>query len=266
MKNPKFILSPQSLLYTFLLVTFLFSCQTEIIPEENFQSVDLKVANSNDFYGPAVPFGNGVVRSFLSLTKEGNPVAVGLEISEKALQKLPDLDAEIILELPKKAEDLIIDHIALGWNPMGHEPPGVYDLPHFDMHFYWIPEEDVLAINSPDLAEKLPASMFWPETYFDTPGYVPMMGKHWLSALSPELAGSVFDHTFIYGSYDGNFIFYEPMITWDFLNNREFEDHYSIHQPENFARTGYYYAASYQIRFDEQKKVYRIALTDLFWE
>lgn len=266
MKKSKFLLSPQSVILLLFLLSVFCSCEPDSSREDQVFTVDAKTDKVNVFYGSAVPFGNGVVRSFVSQTKNGEPLAIGLEISEKAMQKLPHEIAEIILELPNKANNMIVDHISLGWNPEGHEPPGIYDLPHFDMHFYWIPEEEVMDITNADLAEILPDNMYWPATYFDTPGFVPMMGKHWLSGLAPELGGQVFDETFIYGSYNGEFIFYEPMITWDYLNDRNFEDSYAIQQPENYDRTGYYYAESYHISFDEQKKVYRVALTDLFWK
>ncbi len=50
-------------------------------------------------------------------------------------------------------------------------------------------------------------------------GGVPQMGAHWVDVTSPELNGSTFAQTFIYGSYDGQVNFYEPMITLDFLKN-----------------------------------------------
>ena len=29
----------------------------------------------------------------------------------------------------------------LDWNPQGHQPPGVYTVPHFDFHFYMVPDQ-----------------------------------------------------------------------------------------------------------------------------
>jgi hypothetical protein len=44
------------------------------------------------------------------------------------------------------------------------------------------------------------------------------MGNHLLDSQSPELKDSLpFATTFIYGAYEGELIFWEPMITLDFL-------------------------------------------------
>ena len=65
------------------------------------------------------------------------------------------------------------------------------------------------------------------------------MGCHWIDFTSPELNGQLFTQTFIYGSYDGKVIFYEPMITEAFIKaNSNFER--AIPQPVKFQKTGYY--------------------------
>jgi hypothetical protein len=44
------------------------------------------------------------------------------------------------------------------------------------------------------------------------------MGNHLLDSQSPEMKDSLpFTTTFIYGAYEGELIFWEPMITLDFL-------------------------------------------------
>ena len=50
--------------------------------------------------------------------------------------------------------------------------------------------------------------------YVYAPGTeVPMMGGHWVDPKAPELNGQVFTKTFLYGSYNGKMIHFEPMIT-----------------------------------------------------
>jgi hypothetical protein len=57
---------------------------------------------------------------------------------------------------------------------------------------------------------------------------IPRMGTHWPDMRSPELQGMLgnpqgyrpFTTTFIYGSWDGDFIFAEPMITRAFIMGR----------------------------------------------
>lgn len=71
---------------------------------------------------------------------------------------------------------------------------------------------------------------------------VPTMGKHWVDVTSPELNPNnpqPFTQTFIYGSYDSKVVFYEPMITLDFLKTTaNFER--LIPQPAKVQQSGYY--------------------------
>ena len=39
--------------------------------------------------------------------------------------------------------------VQFDWNPKGHEPEGVYTLPHFDFHFYTVSDAAVMAIIVP---------------------------------------------------------------------------------------------------------------------
>src|SRR4029450_4583623 len=36
--------------------------------------------------------------------------------------------------------------VLLNWNPAGHIPPGIYDVPHFDVHFVMAPIAEIFAI------------------------------------------------------------------------------------------------------------------------
>jgi hypothetical protein len=66
-----------------------------------------------------------------------------------------------------------------------------------------------------------------------------MMGKHWIDVTSPELHGVPFTQTFLYGSHDGQVVFYEPMITLDFLKQTTSFQR-TIPQPSKFKVSGYY--------------------------
>ncbi len=218
------------------------------------------------FYGPTQPMGHGIIRSSVTMTKDGKPEQVAIVFSEKALNSLSTMPHTISLQLHQKAKHLTIDHIDVGWNPMGHEPDFLYAIPHFDIHFYWISPEEKMAINDGVLADILPSSEYVPMTYFDTPGFVPNMGKHWLSGLAEELIpGNVFTKTFIYGSYNGKFIFGEPMITRDYFLQKDFPESLPIYQPQQYQVPGYY-PTSYSITFDEVKKLYSVSLDGFIWK
>jgi hypothetical protein len=170
------------------------------------------------------------------------------------------------------------------WNSHGHEPEGVYNLPHFDFHFYTTSEAEVDGIvpSDPDFAadaDHLPEGDFVPPFYsvLAPPGAspsavaVPQMGVHWIDVRSPELQAAfgnpdgfeTFTKTFIYGSWDGRVTFLEPMITRAYLLTHPNEV-VPIPQPARYPQAGWY-PSSYRISYDEQAREYRIALTDLSW-
>jgi hypothetical protein len=76
------------------------------------------------------------------------------------------------------------------------------------------------------------------------------MGNHLLDSRSPELKDSLpFTSTFIYGAYDGELTFWEPMITIDFLRNTR-DACLEIAQPQAFRQAGYY-PTQYCVRQDQ---------------
>ncbi|MGH7507185.1 MAG: DUF5602 domain-containing protein, partial [Longimicrobiales bacterium] len=169
---------------------------------------------------------------------------------------------EYVLAMPER-NPTPFRHVLIDWNPGGHEPPGIYDLPHFDFHFYTITDAERRDIDPADpafadKAARFPAADHTPPGYTAIPGAVPFMGAHWVDPTSPELNGETFTQTFIYGSWDGALIFAEPMITKDFLESRpDFER--PIPVPERRAEPGYY-PANYSIRWDAPSREYRVAL------
>ncbi|MBC7845968.1 MAG: hypothetical protein H7Y10_05710 [Flavobacterium sp.] len=241
---------------------FLFSCsQDEMVNNDLQESAPLsftaKMSSDkvNVFKGPQVALGYGKVRSWISLNqKNGLPSEIGLEITPEAFKNLttennktiPPDHKTIVVPLHLKAKQSTpFDHIGLNWNPNGHVPQGVFDVPHFDIHFYMISVEEQMAIPawSPetDAAFNLyPPMGYMPADYGTPPGPAtaePQMGKHWLpNNLGPYLP---FSKIMIYGSYNGKLIFVEPMITLDYLlSNVDFSMDYS--QPELFAKAGNY--------------------------
>ena len=214
---------------------------------------------------------------------------MGVAMTEAALTNLPNTPnapspsaVMLQLALPTDAPVTGYNHVMLDWNPQGHEPAQVYTLPHFDFHFYQVTPAQVMAImpTDPQFAAKsasLPAAQFVPTGYQAAStlagipaaaAVVPMMGLHWLSVTSPELqpppAGKSFTETFIYGSYDGKFIFLEPMITKAYLESLKNTAGMTrnLGTAAQVATPGYYPAA-YAIRYDATAKEYRISLENL---
>jgi hypothetical protein len=260
---------------------------------------------SQRLYGPSTNVGNGTVRTYIELDGRNNgaPLEIGVAMSEGALDGLPagmpmgggdgqpSMNMSMyLLDLPAQ-NPTSYKFVQFDWNPQGHEPAGVYDLPHFDFHFYTVPLSVRNSIVPTDAAYATKAASF-PDAAFRAPFYVdaataggvapalatvPQMGLHWLDARSPELqkltghpeAYKPFTTTFIYGSWDGQFIFDEPMITRAYiLSKREAttqagrDEVIPVPVPQRYAPAGYYPRA-YRITYDAQAKEYRIALTQL---
>ena len=218
------------------------------------------------FYSSTIPLGNGVVRAWVTENLNGEPVAVGVNLSEKALQNLPTEPAIYTLEFPKNKGKNFYTLVGLDWNPQGHEPEVFYGLPHFDFHFYIIPDEERQAIPLllPPAMDLSPAPQYIPDLYMQTPGIVPQMGAHWVDVTSPEFQpGGTFTKTFIWGSYNGEFIFWEPMITRDYLLSKP-DDLIELRQPDAFQKDGYY-PTNYCVTYSVSPKQYTIALLNLVY-
>jgi hypothetical protein len=196
------------------------------------------------FKGPQTKVYNGKAESWIKADKKGAPEQIGITIDAAAWASLPTgADAEeqeFVIELhPKVKEVTPLNFIELDWNPHGHEPAGIYDKPHFDFHFYMVPQAEVDATTDINTITKPVPADYVPANYVAGPP-VPKMGMHWIDVTSPEFApGGTFTQTFIYGSNDGKITFYEPMITKAFIDaTTQFQR--NIPQPAKVQKSGYY--------------------------
>lgn len=259
-------------------------------------------------YGPAVRLGAGLARTYVAFDPRtpNVPLEVGVALSELAMGGLPapmvmthaaasdghehvdshpyDLTMPAINGTPYK-------FVELDWNPGGHEPAGVYDVPHFDFHFYKVEQSVRDGIDPTRMSNEqyLAKSGMLPPEAERAPNYlalsapgtpvmaVPRMGTHWVDVRTPELQALFgrpegylpFTTTFLHGSWDGQFIFDEPMITRAFIMERktstaagERDRVIQLPQAKQFSPSGYYPSA-YRIVWDAEQKEYRIALTQL---
>jgi hypothetical protein len=266
-------------------------------------------AGAHRQYGAPQKLGDGTVRTYVVLDENngGAPLEVGVAMSEAAMNGLPaptpmsagamkqaghTMGNVYLLDLPAQ-NPTPYRFVQFDWNPAGHEPAGVYDLPHFDFHFYTV-ERDVRAGILPTDAQYAQKAASLPGQDLRAPFYVdmataakapaaavavPQMGLHWLDARSPELQGLTghpeaykpFTTTFIYGSWNGQFIFDEPMITKAYIvAKRDATDPavrdelIPVSTAAHYAPAGFYPSA-YRITWDAQAKEYRVALTQLAW-
>jgi hypothetical protein len=222
--------------------------------------------------------GNGEAASFADLEDDGAPRAIGIAISADALASLPSGHSdghhcadrngdgvtarpaecfethEFVIPLPdavSRRADIPFKWALLNWNLHGHAPPGVYDTPHFDVHFYMAPIADVLAIRSglcgPEFVDcddyavakqPLPVELMHPD-FIDVDAVAPAMGNHLIDPSGPEFKGERFTRSWIYGAYAGRVTFYEEMVSLAYLLSRP-DACSAIKSPPGVAVAGYY--------------------------
>jgi hypothetical protein len=221
-------------------------------------------------YGAAVAIGGGTARSYVVLDN-GVPTELGVALSAAALDSLPSAPLmggyEFVLPLPAQ-NTTQFQVIGLNWNPTGHPPPMVYTVPHFDVHFYMVSSADRAAIAPSDPsfaaeAANLPAVDLRPPGYVADPpaNAIPRMGIHWTDTSSAEFHGAPFTRTFINGSWNGQFVFFEPMVTRAYLLTHP-DDLVPVRAAARRATTGYY-PANYRVSWDASASEWHIALSDL---
>jgi len=216
--------------------------------------------------GAHVAVGNGSAYTWVLQDGQGNLLAIGINLTEQALAGLPAEDTEFVLPLPRQAKATPFAHVVLNWNPHGHIPPGIYDVPHFDFHFYIITPAQRAQITGTgeDLARAMtmPAPESIPEGYIGPEGTVePRMGWHWVNPASPEFHGQPFTQTFIYGFYNGQMAFIEPMVTTAFLMSKPFVSRV-IALPAAYP-THAYYPTGYAVLYDPSYREYTVSLWGL---
>jgi hypothetical protein len=165
---------------------------------------------------------------------DGTILAAGATFSLELAEEMPDPgdgpDGAIAsLEFPDVVQEAtFLYHIEIQSNPQGHEaPPGSVNpdrnrVPHFDFHFYSIPEELVWLI--PAQAPPLPkvAADYLPAGYTQPGPSIVEMGRHaapqW-SLTDPDPLTAVMLAGFL---PDGSRMhFLEPMISQDVLLSRQ---------------------------------------------
>ena len=165
--------------------------------------------------------------------------------------------------------------VSVNFNPTGHPAPAppVWAVPHYDFHFYIMPADAVAQIRPGACSELIDCDDFEraqtpvPASYvhadhIDVGASVPDMGNHLIDSKSPELvvAGREFTHTFIFGAYDGQVTFYEPMITLAYFQTRP-DLCVPIKQPQAWQADGWY-PTTYCIRHLADDERYTVSLED----
>jgi hypothetical protein len=242
------------------------SCQKELIP--------------GTYQGQPITMGSGKAWSWMTFDENGNTKTMGFTLTDAAVQYLSTHTGDSsgnhpanVFEMqypPGEVSGTPFQNCVINWNPVGHTAP-VYNKPHLDVHFYMISSTERVAIpeyaDDPQKFDNFPSASYLPANYFvpGGPGVggaaEPKMGTHWVDANSPELNGGEFTQTFVYGSYDGKVIFYEPMLAYSFLQgtttfNRD------IPQPALVQTSGHY---PRKMTVSHSNGEYKVCLEDFYY-
>jgi hypothetical protein len=234
-------------------------------------------------WGNPVSVGKGHAQTFVSLKRSTEPVAIGVRFDAHTLEGLsPHEMTETVLRFPASVKATPFDHFTFNWNPHGHLPPKIYDVPHFDFHFYTItkqardeitPGECTTAQDGriPDPPGSVPVACdafdhamqplsadMRPPDFKLVPAMAPNMGNHLIDFTAPEFNGQPFTHTYIWGVYGGSLIFFEPMLTTDFLKARE-DVCEAIKAPKAMPEAGWY-PTRYCVRYVADEDAYTVSL------
>ena len=219
-------------------------------------------------YGPELPLGDGTVRAFAETDGTGQATRIGLELTEKAVTSLAHDMIFLSVPLPNAALSSGYDHVSLDWMPHGHPPDDLFGVPHFDVHFYMMTEAEQQAIQPTDphfmdKAANRPSVELMPANFMPPPTLepVPAMGEHWVDSTDPVFAGKAFEAVLIYGGWDGEVIFVEPMVTRDLLiEKRDFGG--KVGQPDRVAEP-VSLPNSWSVSFDPKTGVHRVSIDEL---
>lgn len=261
-------------------------------------TANIRTGDANErLLGANSRVGHGSVSSYAEFDRDGAPKAIGVVFQASALEGLPsthsdghhcfdhdkdgkfDLDKECfgthewVIPLPSEVarrSDIPFKWAGLNWNAHGHIPPGVYDVPHFDVHFYMEPIEKIFAIEpgtcGPEnvrcdqfkLATRPLPSNYMHADFTNVNAVAPAMGNHLVDLTSPEFNGKKFTQTWIYGVYDGRVTFYEEMLTREYLLGRPTAC-FPLKSPPAVGVRGYY-PTQHCIRYLPQSNEYTVSM------
>ncbi len=229
---------------------------------------------STTYDGKAIPIGNGKAHTVVRTGANGQLQSIGIVFTEDMLNGLPVAAKKSVpggfayaLPMPTSGPKTVVDHVVINWESTGHPPPKVYDVPHFDFHFYLVSSKERMHTRYRSAAEsgspaQRPAPQFMAASYVLPPGTaVSRMGVHAINPEATEFKGQPFTATFIYGYHDKRQAFLEPMASLSFLQSKT-PFRATIPRPASYSKAGLY-PSSYSIQYDASSKTYAVMLDDL---
>ena len=247
-----------------------------------------------ELFGNSQPFGNGSIRSFITLDDtSGKPLDVGISFP-KADLSLPvgsgnqyNTNEYITTELslPPQASTTPYTQIEVNYAPNGYPPGGPVTSPLFDIYFFQInPQERDLICPHPDTTSVLPdcvgeeraLARKTPEPGTLPEGVIPLLDGSPLKA-RPRYGTRYYDGDLAiaanqnpqsltsfygYGFYDGKPDFTNFVISESFLEKQPNDVTTPLKVPTSYLKNGYY-PTEYNVRYDATSQEYRLSLSGL---
>jgi hypothetical protein len=233
----------------------------------------LAESKSTTYEGKAVRIGRGTAHTVVRTDADGKPASIGIVFTPGMLDGLPkaakgaDPDFPYLLPMPTKGPKTVVDHAVINWESAGHPPSHVYDVPHFDFHFYLVSHAAQMKVtfknenDSGDPSQQPPAELV-PVGYILPPGTaVPQMGVHAIDPSASEFHSQPFTATFIYGYYNKQQTFIEPMVSLAYLKSKP-SSSAPVHRPASYTKPGAY-PSTYSVKYDAARNVYAVTLEEL---
>lgn len=248
------------------------------VTERSASGFDRIPPEENTQWGETIDIGFGEVSTFVSVDPDSGEKLAGVEMTPGVLSGEGNEHVKCVLKFPE-TDDVPFTWLGLDWEPGGHYPGDTYAIPHFDFHFYTVPNQVIREVPNiampPEAYDDLytypmPEDQIPPD-YFRTNYVFGYMGEHLYEETAPEYNGGTFGSTFVFGHWDGQLIFMEPMITVPYFEQLMSDDEPELAQlegvgkrdnrelsmPERFPEAGEY-PTEYTVQYHEDRGVFTI--------
>ncbi|MDD2874432.1 MAG: DUF5602 domain-containing protein [Azoarcus sp.] len=249
-----------------------FSAMAVAIAAVSALGVAPAFGQAGSYAGPAVPMGKGEAHAVVRTGADGAVTSIGVVMTVAALEGLPAAAGEhsdfpYHLPMPASGPRTVVDHVVVNWEAAGHPPSKVYDVPHFDFHFYVVNRDTVerVEFSSPDASgapEQQPPAELMAPGYVLPPGTAKSkMGVHAVNPGGGEFQHKPFNAAFIYGYYNRQLTFIEPMVSLAYLKSKP-SFSAVVPRPATYSWPGAY-PSSYRVAFDDAQQTFEISLEAL---
>lgn len=216
------------------LISLFISCSKEDMVTENQGKTNAATASllreDQVYSGPKITIGEGYIRSWMSYNEYDIPIEIGVEMSPEVFNNIEaNFEKPIYIPLQDDITKVTpFDHIEIDWHAQDESLLEDFKPAHFAFYFFMIPLEKRNSIPEWSPETDFLFSMYPPKINM-AQSYVPLerhngsyasLGKYWLSK-DPRNYQPL-SHTLVLGTFEGQFVFIDPIVTWDQIKAQAF--------------------------------------------